>query len=350
MNILAIETSCDETALAVVVGLDRPTVLINMVASQIDLHRQTNGIVPEVAAREQLVAIIPLLQQLETELTKHNLKKSDIEAIAVTKGPGLIGSLLVGVEAAKTLGALWQKPVHGIHHIEGHIYAAFAGESAAAIRWPVLALVVSGGHTLLVLMHDHFQYEIVGTTRDDAAGEAFDKAARLLGLSYPGGPAIAQAAAAADRQKLTPLTPPLPRPMLHDKTLDLSFSGLKTALYYRLKKLGRDLTQNEVKQYAREVQEAIVETLVAKTERAVEEYAAQTVVLVGGVSANARLREQLTALKRDDLTVIVPELAYTTDNAAMIGIALWHRLQTKQKPRTEFEAKPRLDLTLESVV
>jgi len=348
VNILSIETSCDETAIALVGGVNQPEVLVNLVSSQIDLHRRTDGIVPEIAAREQLTAIVPMITEFKQSLSAQHLKVDDIEAIAVTKGPGLIGSLLVGVEAAQTLGELWHKPVYGIHHIEGHIYAALADWPPNEVSFPLLALVVSGGHSQLVVMKSHFNYQIVGSTRDDAAGEAFDKTARLLGLSYPGGPAIAQVAQEADDYNVPELEKPLPRPMLHDSSLDFSFSGLKTALYYELQRLDTKLSKEQVQQYAREVQNAIVETLIVKTMKAVEQYGVQTVVLVGGVSANKILRQQLTAQERPGLTVIVPKFAYTTDNAAMIGVALWHRLQAQRPPVKHFVAKPRLNLELES--
>lgn len=379
MNILSIETSCDETALALVGGERQPQVLINLVSSQIDLHRKTQGIVPEVAAREQLAALVPMWREFKTELARQKITLNQIDAIGVTKGPGLIGSLLVGVEAALTIGELWQKPVYGIHHVEGHIYGAFSELAGEEVEWPVIALVVSGGHTQLVLMRSHFNYEIIGTTKDDAAGEAFDKTARLLGLSYPGGPAIAKEAEQADAQGWPALAEPLPRPMLHHKSLDFSFSGLKTALYYRLlpkiqltkkpavsngvpgnvsnknkqlsDELFYELTKQEVAQYAREVQEAIVEILVKKTERAVEQFGAKTVVVVGGVSANSRLRASISDLgNQKRVKVIIPPLNLTTDNAGMIGLALWHRLNINQLPELNFEVKPRLALEQESVL
>jgi len=341
VKILSIETSCDETAIAIVSGEDKPKVELNLVSSQIELHKITNGIVPEVAARAQLEAIIPMIAEAKAA----GASAATIDAIAVTYTPGLIGSLIVGVEAAKTLGALWQKPVYGIHHLEGHIYAAFSEINSDEVEFPVLALVVSGGHTELILMEDHFKYQIIGSTRDDAAGEAFDKIARLLGLGYPGGPEISKAAALyQDRQAAYPeQTLNFPRPMINDKSLDFSFSGLKTAVLYKLPE--KKLSNEEINHYAYEAELAIIDVLVAKTTQALEQTAAATLVVAGGVSANEQLRKRMKQLGEDNsIKVIIPNIAHTTDNAAMIGLAAWHRNNVKAPLVKNFEAKPRTKL------
>lgn len=343
MNVLAIETSCDETAVAVVTGDTVPHLVANAVSSQIDLHAKTNGIVPEVAAREQLVAMLPMLTEAITTAREQGIElPSDLDAIAVTTGPGLMGSLMVGVETAKTLGAVWQKPVLGMHHIEGHIMGALAETDPGAVRFPAVALVVSGGHTQLVQITGIGQYHLLGTTRDDAAGEAFDKIARVLGLGYPGGPAIAKAAAAVT-------TPPdqwpsLPRPMIDGANHDFSFAGLKTAVWYAVR--DRTLTPEEVAQYAAAAQAAIVDVLVAKTLTAARTTKAQEVWLAGGVAANTVLRETLqTRITAElHLPVRIPPLLLTTDNAGMIALAAWRRLQAKIKTPAPQSAQARISL------
>ena len=339
MRILSIETSCDETAIALVEGEEKPSVVFNLVSSQIELHKITQGIVPEVAARAQLEAILPMI----SEAKKLGASAQNIDAIAVTYAPGLVGSLIVGVEGAKTLGALWQKPVYGIHHLEGHIYAAFAQMKSKEIHFPVLALVVSGGHTELVLMKKHFHYEIIGSTRDDAAGEAFDKIARLIGLGYPGGPAISQAALKhKETKKSAQLN--LPRPMLTDKSLDFSFSGLKTAVLYKVPEEG--LNPAQVHEYAHETERAIIDVLVGKTRQALHKNFVSTLILAGGVSANKLLRREIKKLRSEfPIEVIIPPFDYTTDNAAMIGLAAWHRLALAELPSADFKVMPRLKLS-----
>lgn len=326
MNVLAIETSCDETAVAVVTGDATPSLVVNVVSSQIDLHAKTNGIVPEVAAREQLVAIVPMLQEAIAGAAAHNIHiPQDLNAIAVTTGPGLIGSLLVGVETAKTLGAVWQLSVLGMHHIEGHIMGALAEVDPKEVHYPAVALVVSGGHTQLVQIDAVGTYTLLGTTRDDAAGEAFDKIARVLGLGYPGGPAIS--AAAATVQSAPDQWPPLPRPMIDSDSLDFSFSGLKTAVWYAVR--DRELTPEEVAAYAAAAQSAIIDVLVSKTIAAARAVSAKEVWLAGGVAANMLLRETLQTRVAAELeaTVRIPPLLLTTDNAGMIALAAWRRLQ-----------------------
>lgn len=368
-TILSIETSCDETAAAVISYDDAGlTVLASVVSSQIELHAKYGGVVPNLAAREHIRNIIPVIEEaLETA----GVAEDDIDAIAVTQGPGLIPALLIGVSAAKTLALVWQKPLLGIHHIEGHIYANFIGvKSKLQITnakrtdgdiFPLLALVVSGGHTQLVLMRDHFEYEILGETRDDAAGEAFDKVARILGLPYPGGPAIAKRARAfCDSNDQLPnskiqtnlkeqIPKPetetrksaisnlqsaitLPRPMLDSDNLDFSFSGLKTAALYLVKENeARKTDEGFVNEVAHEFQDAVVDVLVAKTRKAIETYSPKTVIIAGGVSANEELRNQLrnsinilnleVRPPSERVSFLVPEFKYSLDNAAMIGAA-----------------------------
>jgi len=302
MKILGIETSCDETAAAIV--KNGREVLSRVVTSSVELHKKTGGIIPEVAAREQVKCIIPVI--------KESLKKcksfKEIDAIAVTVGPGLIGSLLVGVETARTLSYVWQKPIIPINHLQAHLYANFVRETP---DFPIIGLVVSGGHTDLVLMKGHGQIKWLGGTRDDAAGECFDKTARLLGLSYPGGPEISRLAERAKARY------DLPRPILQQKNLDFSFSGLKTAVLHLTKKeksiKGADL--------AASIQEAIVEVLVVKTMRAVKKYQVKSILLAGGVAANFLLRKEFKASANGGLKadVFIPPINLCVDNAVMIA-------------------------------
>jgi len=329
MLVLGIETSCDETAVSVVQGKNQKLkVLSNTVSSQVDIHRQYGGVVPEVAARQHTEHILPVLDQAlkQAGLTRHQ-DKAGLDAIAVVNGPGLVTSLMVGVETAKSLALAWGLPVVGVNHIEAHIYANFITQ--AEIAFPAVVLTVSGGHTKLVLMHGHGQYQALGETRDDAAGEAFDKAAQLLDLGYPGGPVMAQQAAQA-RQKGS-LS--LPRPMLASDDYDFSFSGLKTALLYALRK--DPAWQDRVPEYCAEFQAAVNEVLVAKAVRAAQACHARSLLLAGGVAANQDLRQRMrqASVNVRGLELYVPELAYTTDNAAMVAAAGYFRAQ-----RSEFTA------------
>ncbi len=416
-TILSIETSCDETAAAVIrYDAGAVTVLSSVVSSQIALHAQYGGVVPNLAAREHVRNIIPVVTET---LDTAKLTQGDIDAIAVTQGPGLIPALLIGVSAAKTLALAWRKPLLGIHHIEGHIYANFISshnfqfpisnfQSAPDSKisdedpapsvipsvveesqvphtsespmtndisknrkssienlqsiFPLLALVVSGGHTQIVLMRDHFAYEILGETRDDAVGEAFDKVARILGLPYPGGPAIEKRAssffnsndqvpnsknqinsksqlqnsktASDDSSFIThhASSISLPRPMINSPDLDFSFSGLKTAVLYLMKENESRKTDDDfIDAAAHEFQEAAVDVLIAKTRKAIDRHSPKTIVIAGGVSANERLRERMKELvdninlealpPSEQITFIMPEFRYSLDNAAMIGAA-----------------------------
>lgn len=360
MNILSIETSCDETAAAIVRWQDsRATVLANTVSSQASLHAEWGGVVPDLASREHIKNIVPVIAET---LARAKMKPADIDLIAVTQGPGLMPALLIGVSAAKTLALIWQKPLIGIQHLEGHIYANLLREDTA-LRFPLIALIVSGGHTQLMLMRDHFQYEMLGETQDDAAGEAFDKVAKLLGLSYPGGPEVAKRADAFRREHspadIAPLTEKFPRPMLTTDNFDFSFSGLKTSVLYSLKKEDPAKLKDErfVASMCHAFQEAVVDVLVGKTKKALILYAPQTFVIAGGVSANIRLRERLQETidtlnlearlpnQKDGITFLTPEFAYSLDNAAMIGIAAAYRYDqmTEEQKQSLYETPLTLD-------
>jgi len=299
MKILAIETSCDETAVAVVE--DGAKILSNVVASSTAMHEKYGGIVPEVAAREQLKCIIPTITEA--------LKKTDFDEIAVTVGPGLIGSLLVGVETAKTMAMVTGKPLIPVNHVLAHMYANFIG--GTFIKFPAISLVVSGGHTELFLMESPKKLTWLGGTLDDAAGEAFDKTARLLGFGSRGGVAIQENA-----KKLSG-TVKLPRPLMYDKTLNFSFSGLKTAI---LREWQKQEKHNDayIAGLAYEVQESITDVLVAKTKHAAEKFNAKSILISGGVAANLRLREKLSE-------AIAPPIYLCTDNAAYIASYAYFR-------------------------
>jgi N6-L-threonylcarbamoyladenine synthase len=348
-RILAIESSCDETAIAVVEGGRR--IAANVVASQVALHAPAGGIVPEVAARAHLRWMLPVLD--EARATAGVGRWSDLDAVAVTEGPGLAGSLLVGITLARTLAWLHDLPLVPVNHLEGHIYAAWLldpGEERDEPAFPLVALVVSGGHTFLVEMPGHLRYRLLGQTVDDAAGEAFDKVGRLLGLPYPGGPAIQAAAGRAvarDRR--------LPRAWLGD-SYDLSFSGLKTAARRAVgEALGVDtvahepdgaaLPDGEVAELAWAFQDAVVDVLATKTLRAAGALEARTIVLGGGVAANAALRDRMAAGAGElGIPLVVPRPGLCTDNGAMIGAAGWLRLQAGQRAPADLDARPSLKL------
>ena len=338
-RILAIESSCDETGVAIVVGGRR--IEANEVASQVALHATTGGIVPEVAARQQLRWIVPTL---ESAMRTAGSGWSDLDAVAVTYGPGLIGSLLVGVNVAKALAAVHDLPLIGINHIEGHIYANWLTEAAEGEPlppeppFPLVCLVVSGGHTQLVLMGDHGAYELLGQTVDDAAGEAFDKVGRLLGLPYPGGPAISAAAAAA-----TPVTR-FPRARTAGP-YDFSFSGLKTAVLREVEAYRGRGEPIPVDGLAAAFEDAVVDALATKTVAAARDHGAAAVALGGGVAANRALRGTLAArLEADGLPLLVPPPAWCTDNGAMIGAAAGFRFGGGDRADAALEAIPNLAL------
>jgi N6-L-threonylcarbamoyladenine synthase len=327
-RILGIETSCDETAVAVVE--DGRRALSNVVASQADLHAEFGGVFPEVASRQHVKVIDAVL---ESALKGAHIQLADVDAIAVTRGPGLPGSLVVGLNLAKGLALGSGKPLFGINHLEGHLYSAWVqldeGDKRKEPKFPLLALIVSGGHTELILMRDHLRYERLGGTLDDAAGEAFDKIARLLGLGYPGGPAIQKAAADGK-----PDAYKFPRAWL-DGTWDFSFSGLKTAVLHQVRDLAPQSMQDTlplpdmpdtrlpVGDLAASFQAAVVEVLVGKTKSAAEAFKAKQVLVAGGVSANGALRTGMEEVL--DIPVHLPPLALCTDNAAMIAAAGYYR-------------------------
>ncbi len=306
--ILGIETSCDETAAAVVA--DGRRICSNVIASQMDLHQPFGGVVPEVASRHHVEQVSWVIEEA---LRQANVEKKDLAAVAVTHGPGLVGALLVGVAAAKALSLAWGIPLLAVNHIAGHIYA---NRLVSEMQFPLLALVVSGGHTELVLMREHGRYELIGQTRDDAAGEAYDKVARSLGLPYPGGPQLDALA-----QQGTPHIP-LPRAWLEPESYDFSFSGLKSAVLQvksRAEERGEALPLTDL---AASFQAAVVEVLVEKTVRAARELKVRQVILAGGVAANQGLRQALQVrIKELSVPLVIPPLSLCTDNAAMIAAA-----------------------------
>ena len=382
MLVLGIETSCDETAASLVEiyplksrkvetsgrSFDRVKVLSNVVSSQVKLHAKYGGVVPSLAAREH---VKNLRAVLELALRTGNRKLKDVDLIAVTAGPGLISSLLVGTAFARTLAWKFKKPIIGVNHIEGHIASNWLPQKGEIFNFqfsifkqfqnskkignwelgignylPAICLVVSGGHTQLILMKGFGKYKIVGETLDDAAGEAFDKIARILGLGYPGGPAIAKAAQFSIFNFQFPIK--LPRPMINSRNLDFSFSGLKTAVLYLdrdlKKKLGKDkLPQELICQIAAEAQQAIVDVLVSKTIKAAEEYKAKSIMLSGGVSANKLLRSELQKnAQQKGIRYFQPFAEYTTDNAAMIALAGYIKSLKESRqaaPATQRKAK-----------
>lgn len=328
MYILGVETSCDETAAAVVKAdqkTGRLAVLSNVISSQIEIHKKYGGVVPEVAAREHVLNILPVITEA---LQTAKIKPAQLDLLAVTKGPGLITSLITGLETVRALSFAWQKSVLEINHIEGHIYANFINP-ATLIKFPALILTVSGGHTTLVLMDKKEKIKILGETRDDAAGEAYDKGAKMMDLGYPGGPIISRLAAAyqgpTGRLKF-------PRPMLSSPNFDFSFSGLKTSLFYQLKKDKN--WKKRRSEYCFEFQQAIIEVLIGKTIRSAKKFQAKTVMLSGGVSANRELRAQMAEAVKKELpgvNFLIPAQEYTTDNAAMVAAAAAFQIR-RRKP------------------
>lgn len=325
MNVLALETSCDETGAAVV--RDGIRVLSNVVASQIEIHRRFGGVVPEVASRQHVLAILPAIDEA---LRMAGTGWEDIHAVAATRGPGLAGALLVGVNTAKAVAWSHGLPLAGVNHIEAHIYANWL-EDGRPPRFPLLCLIVSGGHTELILMRNHGVYERLGRTLDDAAGEAFDKAARILGLAYPGGPAIQSAAEQAAGREVV-----LPRAELRD-SYAFSFSGLKTAILRAAQQEPKDVSA-----LANGFQESVVDILVRKTVAAAGQTGAVDVAVAGGVAANRRLRECMARELGD--RVRFPRLEYCTDNAAMIGGAAYFSLRRGERGALDMDVDPSLDL------
>lgn len=320
MMILAIESSCDETSVALVSGNTKDIrVIKNLVSSSAELQAKYGGVVPEIAAREQIKAIMPLI-----EMVLDGYKKDEIEKIAVAYGPGLMGSLLIGVETAKAISWAWDKPLIGVNHLVAHIAACFINDKEdsewVAPKFPALGMVISGGHTDLVLMENENEWRWIGGTRDDAIGEAFDKAANILGLPYPGGPSIQRAIEELDPIYLPQNHVKLPRPMIRDNNLELSFSGLKAALNKAT--LGVSIGRMDVCWWANEFNRAACEVILSKLERANEIYHPESIIVAGGVSANRMIRESLIGKYSDTSPrLFIPNLKYCGDNAAMIGAA-----------------------------
>ncbi|MBR6134283.1 tRNA (adenosine(37)-N6)-threonylcarbamoyltransferase complex transferase subunit TsaD [Candidatus Saccharibacteria bacterium] len=344
MKILGIESSCDETAAAIVE--DGAKILSNVVVSQIDIHAEYGGVIPEIAARSHIEAINPVLHKAFADA---NLTIDDIDAIAVTHTPGLVGSLLAGTLAARTLAVLHDKPFYPTHHLKSHIYANWL--SGFQPEFPLLAAVISGGHTQIIYMERHDHFEIIGTTRDDAIGECFDKVAKILGLPYPGGPAIANAAKAGNPAKYH-----LPIPKVDG--LDFSFSGIKTAVLRAVQKelnlpittpsyeLQKHLSAQQIADFAASFQATAVDILIKKLEKAAETHPAKSVLLAGGVSANQLLREELKKHFKKTHQVYFPEPKFSTDNGAMVASAAFFSIQSGEKASDPYQ----LDISPRSVI
>lgn len=331
--ILAIETSCDETAAAII--KDGREIVSNVVASQIESHKRFGGVVPEIASRHH---VEQMTYVLEETFAKANMSAEDIDAVAVTEGPGLVGALLVGVSTAKALAFAHDKPLIGVHHIAGHIYANRLIEE---FQFPLLALVVSGGHTELILMQEHGKFEVIGETRDDAAGEAYDKVARTMGLPYPGGPEIDRLA------KQGTDTLDFPRAWLEEDSFDFSFSGLKSAVINTLHNAKQKGIELEKADISASFQASVVDVLVEKTDRAAKQYDVNHVIVAGGVAANSGLRTALQAKFTDGkVKLSIPPLSLCTDNAAMIGAAGMIAYQKGHRSDWEMNANPALDLEM----
>ena len=339
-TILGFESSCDETGVALVTCSpgQAPVLRAHALYSQVQMHQAYGGVVPELASRDHVRRALPLAREV---LAKAGVELAEVDIVAYTQGPGLAGALLVGAGVASALGAALGKPTLGVHHLEGHLLSPFL--SADPPEFPFVALLVSGGHTQLMRVDGVGQYGLLGETIDDAAGEAFDKSAKLLGLGYPGGPALSRLAQQGDDQAFD-----LPRPLLHQSNLDFSFAGLKTAVMIALRKLGPAPSEQQKADLAASTEAAIVEVLVRKSLRALKESGLQRLVVAGGVGANSRLRRDLNAVAmRRGLRVHYPELELCTDNGAMIAMAAAMRLQAGLARPTcdyRFEVRPRWEL------
>jgi len=327
-RVLGIETSCDETAAAVVV--DGHHVLSSVVSSQVELHARFGGVVPEIASRAHVELLTPVIAR---SLVEAGIQDDHVDAVAATVGPGLIGALLVGVSAAKTLALVWDVPFVAVNHLEAHLYAALLEDPD--IELPAVVLLVSGGHTLLILMEGHGRYQVLGSTIDDAAGEAFDKVARWLGLGYPGGPAIDAIAMSGDPESIR-----FPRALLNEG-YDFSFSGLKTSVTNHVRRNPEVSTAN----VAAAFQEAVVDVLVTKARRAARDFGAKSLCLAGGVAANSQLRKRFVDVcVADGLRAFLPSREMCTDNAAMVAAAGWYRLQSNGPSPLDTGANPNLRL------
>lgn len=324
MRVLAIESSCDESAIAILSSQGKSLKLEkNLVYSQIDLHKKYGGVIPELAARKHTETIIHLLSEA---LPNRSFK--NIDYLAVTSGPGLVTSLILGISTAKTLAFATGKPLLSINHMEGHVYSNWLSNPELVKNekryFPALILIVSGGHSELVLMTAHGKYKLLGQTLDDAVGEAYDKVAKLLNLSYPGGPIVSKLAEEGNEKAYN-----FPRPMLDRKNYDFSFSGLKTAVLYTLEKK-KKISQQEVKDICASFQAAVLDILINKTIKAAKEYKVKSIMLAGGVAANKKLREDLNRAAQDiNLKLFVPDLKFTGDNAAMIATAAYYKAKYK---------------------
>ncbi|PIR93963.1 tRNA (adenosine(37)-N6)-threonylcarbamoyltransferase complex transferase subunit TsaD [Candidatus Falkowbacteria bacterium CG10_big_fil_rev_8_21_14_0_10_39_11] len=342
ITILAIESSCDETAAAVLeFRADKVAILSDLVSSQVKTHAKYGGVIPEVAARMHIKQIIPIV---DTALKEAAVNSDIIDAIAVTGGPGLIPSLLVGVETAKSLSLAWNKPLIKVNHIEGHVFSSLLNENLSELKnlFPALCLVVSGGHTDLILVKNFGDYERVGGTRDDAVGEAYDKVAKMMDLGYPGGPIISKLAS-----EVTGSPFELPRPMIDSTDFDMSFSGIKTSVLYKLQKYS-EITDQVKKEMSFEFEQAVSDVLVTKTIKAAKQFDVKSILIGGGVAANKTLRDKLqttVAATLKNTPVKIPEIKYTGDNAVMIGFpAYFHYLNKNFTDIKGFRPDPNWEL------
>jgi len=334
MLILAIESSCDDTAAAVVEDGDR--ILSSIISSQDDIHAKYGGIVPELASRRHIEMIVPIVEEA---LLKADVKMDAISAIGVTKGPGLVGSLLIGLSFAKALSYVRDIPYVGVNHLEAHPLAAFllnGDGNNETPEFPFIAILASGGHTALMRFLSFTDFKILGQTRDDAAGEAFDKVAKLLGLGFPGGAVMDQRAGEGDRKRF-----PFTRPYMGEGNLEFSFSGVKTAALNHVKGLGRDPTEDEINDICAGFQEVVVDVLVRKVEWAVQETGIRCVVAAGGVACNSRLRERLKEMAgAEGIKLVIPAPALCSDNAAMIALSAYHLLKRGERSGLDLNAMP----------
>ena len=337
LNILAFESSCDETSVAV---LQNDRVISNVILSQ-EYHTTFGGVVPEIASREHLRKIV---EMTDASLNKANIKMSDIDLVAATSEPGLIGAILIGLNFAKSLSVTINKPFIPVNHIHAHLYSAFINENHP--EFPFIALIVSGGHTLLILVEDFFKHKILGTTIDDAVGEAFDKVAKMMGLGYPGGPLIDKAAKTGDVEFHK-----FPEAVIKNSKYNFSFSGIKTSVLYYLRDNNFEAIKNDklISDIAASFQHAAIKTLFTKVRKAAREYKVKDITVSGGVSANSYLKQMFKTLESDKYRVHIPELIYTTDNAAMIGITAYYKYLAStdkdyfSKESLSVKARPRLD-------
>ena len=333
MVILGIESTCDETGVALV--KDGKQILSNIVASSVNLHKKYGGVVPEVAAREQVRMMVPVLKEA---ILKAKISTDQIDAIACTYGPGLIGSLLIGVETAKTLAVAWNKPLIPVNHLIGHIYANWLAPISNSPSFPLIALIVSGGHTNLILITDHGKFQFLGGTRDDAAGEAFDKVARILDLPYPGGPEIEKLAGDYNfkQSKFN-----LPKPMASGDNFDFSFSGIKTAVFNLSKE--SPLTSSDKAEVAFKFQDTVCKVLIKKTQKAALKFQVKSIVVGGGVAANKFLRQKMQEEgKKNNIQIYFPSIEFSIDNGAMIAACAYY--MSKKASPLFLKADPSLHL------